>query len=279
MDRILIKESVLICPRNDEESLMILKLAQKLGLPTVVSQQPHGAVLKREKKLLARIQEANPDAKRLVIVELPGPEVEKELEDQGFEVVIIDHHRYDGLDRMQEKSSLEQFMDLFGIGDDELTAWGFDPKLVSAVGAIDRGFLWELKKEGIVGEEKKRVIEFYKSLTNELGIERRQKEEAKAREAWEKREVRDGVTIVKSDEDLISIRDAVSFIVSEEFDEPQPVLILQGDRRMYLQDSDRAKALYDRFGGFTFGKDRCWGILSEERKLPSVDEVLSIIVK
>ncbi|MFH1711664.1 MAG: hypothetical protein ABH846_00300 [Patescibacteria group bacterium] len=274
-----IQKTVLICPRNDEESLMIIKLAQKLGLAIVESKQPHGARLEREKDLFDRIKEANSEADHLVIVELPGPESEKELEDAGYQITIIDHHRYDELDRMQETSSLEQFIMLSEITDDKISDWGFDPNLVRGVAFIDRGFLWELKKEGIIGDQKKRVIEFYRLLTNELGVERRAKEEAKAREAWEKREEINGVLIIRSDEDRISIRDAVSFLVAEEFGEPRPVVIIQGERRMYVQDSDHALELYERFGGFTFGNDRCWGILSEEKKLPPVDEVLSISVQ
>jgi len=84
--------------------------------------------------------------------------------------------------------------------------------------------------------------------------------------------------IVRSQEDRVSIRDAVSFLVAEQFEEPRPVMIIQGKRRMYVQDTPKARALYDRFGGFTFGQDRCWGILKEDEDLPSVDEVLQIVV-
>lgn len=274
-----IQETALICPRNDEESLMILKLAEKLQLPTVISEQPHGAKLEREKDLPQRIEEVNDQAKELVIVEIPGPEIEQALRDRRYKVTLIDHHRYDHLDRMQVQSSLEQFIELFAITDDQLKEWGFDPRMVEAVGAIDRGFLWELSRAGFAGKERKEAIAFYKSLTHELGTERRQKEEEHAQSAWEKREERDGIIIVTSPEDRISIRDAVSFIMAEQFEEPRPVMIIQGVRRMYVQDSDKAKNLYDHFGGFTFGQDRCWGILREDGDLPKVDEVLRIIVE
>src|SRR5688572_8736726 len=109
------KTSILICPRNDEESLMILKIAEALGLSIVESNQPHGAKLDREGDLVARIQEANPNAKTLTIVELPGPKTEQELKDLGFELAIIDHHTYDDLDRMKPKSSLEQFLERYEV--------------------------------------------------------------------------------------------------------------------------------------------------------------------
>ncbi|MFH1631809.1 MAG: hypothetical protein ABIA47_02155 [bacterium] len=274
-----ISKTVLICPRNDEEALQILKIAQMLKLATVISKQPHGAKLDREKKLLARIGEVNPDADTLVIVELPGPKIEAELQEQGLEIIVIDHHRYDALDRMKDKSSLEQFIDLFEVDDSRLEEFGFDPVLVRGVGIIDRGFLWELEPEGYTGEKKHKAIEYYRALTLELGEERREREEEEAQGAWEDRQERDGVIIVHSDEDKISIRDAVSFIVAEQFDSPVPVVIIQGKRRMYVQDSDKALALYDKFGGFTFGHDRCWGILCDDEPLPDLDEVLAIVVE
>lgn len=274
-----IKNSVLICPRNDEESLMILKIAEKINLPTVVSKQPHGAKLSREKKLVERIRKASPDAKQLIIVELPGPDTEQDLKDEGFEITIIDHHRYDDLDRMQKKSSLEQFLDHLKITDDQLKDLGFDPLMVSSVAALDRGFIWELKDQNLSKKDFKRALKFYRDLTLELGEERREREEEEARRAWDDREERDGIIFVQSDKDDLSIRDAISFIVAEEFSKPQPVLIIQGERRMYVQDCDRALDLYDKFGGFTFGQDKCWGILSEDKNLPSVDEVLAVIVK
>ncbi|MDP2631546.1 MAG: hypothetical protein Q8P30_02125 [Candidatus Uhrbacteria bacterium] len=274
-----ISKTVLICPRNDEESLMILMIAEKLGLATVISGQPHGAKLDREKNLLARVMDENPEAQTLVIVELPGIGAEKELEEQGLNVIIIDHHRYDDLDRMRDKSSLEQFIDLFNVTDAMLSDFGFDSDMVRGVGVIDRGFLWELPKAGYNGEKRRKVIEYYRKLTLELGQDRRAREEEAAQVAWESREERDGVIIIHSDEDKSSIRDAISFIIAKEFEKPTPAIIIQGKRRMYVQDSDSAKDLHEKFGGFTFGHDRCWGILTDEEPLPNLDEVLEIVVQ
>jgi len=273
-----IKSTVLICPRNDEEALMILKLAEKLELAVIVSKQPHGAKLDRERDLLDRIRSIALEAKHVVIVEIPGPEAEEVLRSAGLDVSIIDHHRYDGLDRMKQESSLEQFRAMFEIDDDRLVEWGFDAAMVRSVGVIDRGFVWALKDAGYVGDDRKKALAYYRTLTEELGVDRREKEEAAAKVAWEAREERDGVIIIQGAEDRVSIRDALSFIIASEFEEPQPVLIIQGERRMYMQDTPKAMALYKAFGGFTFGQDRCWGILKEDGNLPSVDEVLAIVV-
>ncbi len=270
----------LVCRKNDEESLIIQYLAQAIGLPTVISDQPHGAKLSREPNLLYRVMKADPEVKRVVIVEIPGEVEEEMLRVQGFEVVIIDHHRYDDLDRMKVKSSLEQFRELFALDDAAVEKLGFDPITVNAVGLIDRGFIWELKKEGWSQENIERGIAGYRALAQALDAEKFAQEEIDAEVAWRAREERDGIVIIKLEDDMMSIREALSFIVAREFpDGPPTLIIFQGQRRVYVQDCDQAKALFDHFGGFTFGQDRCWGMLATvDRPLPALDEVLKLIV-
>lgn len=272
--------TVLICPKNDEESLVIVGIAEALGISTVISKQPHGARLEREKKLLERVKKANPKAKTLVIVEIPGPAIEEELREAGFKIKIIDHHRYDDISRMKKKSSLEQFLDVFKIDDTTLRKIGFPPKMVRAVGAIDRGFVWELEKEPLTRKEKKQALQFYRELAKEVRGDRQEKEEKVAREAWAKREKVRGVLVARSKEDQVSVRDALSFIIAEEIGKPTTMVIIQGKRRIYVQETPRAKKLYDTFGGFTFGRDRCWGILpGKGQAMPALDAVLDIVVK
>lgn len=271
---------VLVCPKNDEESLQIIKIAQALGIPTLISDQPHGARLDREKKLLERLKETNANATHVAIVEIPGPDVEKQLKDAGYEVTVIDHHRYDDLDRTSNKSSLEQFMETFGINDSKLEILGFDPAIVYGVAAMDRGFLWELRKAQPDKAIRDQVIDYYRSLTLELGPERRAREEAVAARAWEGRREQDGLVIVESEISDVSFRDALSYLVAKEFDEPRPVVIRQGQRRVYVQDTDAAGRLHDRFGGFLFGGETCWGILvDEDHTLPTVDEVVQTVLE
>jgi hypothetical protein len=271
--------TTLVCPRNDEEALTILKLAKAIGLATVVSRQPHGAKLFKEKRLIGHIMEANENTQTVAIVEIPGPETEVMLRGQGLEVLIIDHHRYDEVDRRNAKSSLEQFRDLFGIDDEKAKALGFDPWLLASVAAIDRGFVWELRKMNYTQEEIRRALDHYRTLTLELGEERRLREEQAAEVAWERREERDGLIIVRSAENDISVRDPLSFILAKNFDGPREVLIVQGKRRMYVQDTSHATELFDAFGGFTFGGARCWGILKSDEILPPEEEVIAILLK
>ncbi|MBI1908391.1 hypothetical protein HYS28_03170 [Candidatus Uhrbacteria bacterium] len=266
---------VLLTPKNDEESLMIVRIAEAAKIPMVVSAQPHGAKLEREPAVLDRLRKANPAARRVVIVEIPGPETEGVLREAGYDVAVIDHHRYTELDRMTDKSSLEQFLEMFGIDEAMLATLGFDPVLVRGVGIIDRGFLWALRNEIPDVETRKRIRDFYRSLALELGKDRARIEEA-AQEAWEHREVRDGVVIVRTDRNDVSIRDAVSFLIADAYDAPPQSIVVEGTRRLFVQESDHAAALFQEYGGFTFGRDRCWGIQgTPEKPLPAVDEILA----
>lgn len=269
---------MLIAPKNDEESLQILKVAEAAKIPTVVSDQPHGARLYNEPNLIARLKRADPEAKKVVIVEIPGPKVEEELRLIGYEVVIIDHHRYDDLDRMQHLSSLEQFLQVFQITDARLQELGFDPVLVRGVGMIDRGFVWELKKEGLSKQDQKRIREYYIGLMHELGAP---SEEAvnEAKRAWETREQVGDIFVVTSKRAELKIREALSFVLADLYDEPPQVLIFEANGRISLQDSDLTPKLYSAFGGFTFGQDRCWGFQPESGKpAPSRAEILQILV-
>jgi hypothetical protein len=266
--------TLLLCPKNDEESLQILKIAAAAKIPTVTSDQPHGARLYNEPNLIARLKQADPDARRVAIVEIPGPSVEDELRSIGYEVVIIDHHRYDELDRMQHLSSLEQFLAIFELTDARLQELGFDPVLVRGVGMIDRGFVWELKKEGLSPADQKRIRDHYVSLMNELGSPAAGSVE-EAKRAWEAREQVGELMIVKSRRADVKIREALSFVLADLYDLPPQVLIFEGNGRISLQDSDFAPKLHQAFGGFTFGQDRCWGFQPEPgRPAPTLVRIL-----
>jgi hypothetical protein len=267
--------TVLVCPRNDEESLQILKIAKAFNIATVISAQGHGAKLEFEPDIKDRIMKADPDASTVVIVEIPGLVKENELRESGLEVCVIDHHRYNDLDRLNDKSSLEQFLDYFQISDEELRNAGFDTVLIAAVAANDRGFLWELHKMGLSEQEEQRAIRYIKELVYELGFGDRKKEEDEAREAWNARREQDGFLIIESDNDEIDIRDAVSYLIFDEFKSPKPTIIKQGEYKLYVQETIKAQLLIEKYGGFLFGGGRCWGIVAEkDSKLPEIDEIL-----
>ncbi|KKW30696.1 MAG: hypothetical protein UY72_C0005G0012 [Candidatus Uhrbacteria bacterium GW2011_GWD2_52_7] len=255
---------------------MITKIAQAAHVAVLVSSQPHGAKLENETNLNERLRDYA-DIRTLVIVEIPGPAIEEELMASGYTVVIIDHHRYDHLDRMQPKSSLEQFLSYFEISHDDLVRMGFDPTLVYGIGYIDRGFLWEMEKEGVSQADQRRIRAYQRQLALEIG-DGWEEEEAEAKRAWSAHEERDGYFIVRSDREDVSIRAALSFLLADLYGKPSPTIIVQGDRRVYVQDADEAKALFTHFGGFTFGQDKCWGYSSDDRRpLPTVDAILEVV--
>jgi hypothetical protein len=271
-----LKTTVLLCPKNDEESVLILKIAKAAGIPTVISPQAHGSRLEFEKNLEERLKKANPEASTVVIVETPGPAREAELEKAGFEVIIIDHHRYEGLNRMKQESSLDQFLVTFDLNDAKLAELGFDPFLVKGVGMMDRGWVWELAREGIEKADRKRIMDYYLSFLDELGGERPESM-AEARKVWETREERDGVIIVRTPTET-RIREALSIILAENFDEAPVTLIVEGSQRISVQDTDKAPLLHETFGGYVFGKDRCWGYPSTpEKPGPTVDEIMKVL--
>jgi len=271
--------TILLCPKNDEESLLILKIAQAAGYPVVISDQPHGARLYNEPNVISRLKYADVDATRVVIVEIPGPSVEEELRLIGYDVIIIDHHRYEDMDRMQHLSSLEQFLAVYQISDEQLQQLGFDPTLVRGVGMIDRGFVWELKKEGIPKDDQKRIRDYYIGLMRELGGPSTEAVE-EAKRAWEAREQVGDILIVKSQRADVKIREALSFVLADLYEEPPQVLIIEGTGRVSLQDSDLAPKLHEAFGGFTFGQDRCWGFAPEPgRPAPALESILKVAVE
>ncbi len=257
--------AVLLIPQNDAEAVQILRIAEALGIETLVSDQPHGARLENEPHLLERLQQTRKH--NVVIVEMPGPVAEKAVLEAGFELTIIDHHRYDDLDRMSDEqgnpkpSSLEQFFLLFDVRDEELAAHGFDVRLVRGVGIMDRGFIWALQRDGYSEEEIKSVSRYVYELSREArGDELTELNEKIAREAWTTREQVGEYLVVTSDVPKAEIRPYLSLVAAQEFGRPTPMVISsRGGLLIYVQDTPKALELFKKFGGFTFGQDTCWG--------------------
>lgn len=274
---------VVVCARNDEESLQIIKLTEAFKIPSFVSLQPHGARLEKEPIFFQRLTEEHPKAKHLVLVEMPGVEMESRLEALGYTVTIIDHHRYPGLDRMKQKSSLEQFLAFFGIEDVDLERQGFDPLLVRSVGVIDRGFFWELAKEGFSEEDRRRAIKYYLALRDELALFNPEAAD-EARQVFEAREDCDGVLVFRGAGSRFRIREELSFLLAEHYPDREPTsVIFERDGKVSVQNTPYANALTERFGGYQFGKGLCWGKVLEDLgndrdTLPTLSEILKIIV-
>ena len=258
-------KTVLIVPPNDAEAILISRIAQRMNLPTILSNQTHGASLDKGHDYIPEIKKLG--STRVVVVEMPGIKTETRLKRLGIQLVIIDHHHYTGIDRSHKTSSLEQFLSLFNLTDKKLTALGFQSRLVYGIGLLDRGFIWALQEEGYSAREIKQVLTFHDALLTEIQNPRTEKRQQElAMHAWKKRKKWHEYFIVETKADM-QLRPRLSRIVALELKKPTPLIILERTRRLiYVQESDHAMKLFETFGGFTFGQERNWGFRNEAKK-------------
>lgn len=256
--------TLLIVPANDPEAALIIEIARALNLDLWVSEQPHGARLEKEEGLWKAIKEGAYE--RVVIVEMPGVAFEKQIENAGIELVIIDHHDYTDLKRAHDAkgtylpSSLEQFLKHFRLTDSKLQDLGFDPVLVRGIGIWDRGFYWALQDEGYKKKDIHRVMDYRDALMKPYKDPAQDaKKQRAAEQAWKARKTWKEFVLIESKSDL-SIRGRLSLIIAREIGKPTPmILVEQGRGFIYVQETDYAEELFAKFGGFTFGTGRNWG--------------------
>jgi hypothetical protein len=256
---------LLAIPANDAEAVMILRLAKAFGLPVIISSQPHGASLDKEPQIIEKIKKSG--AKKIVIVEMPGLKTEKQLAALGFRIKIIDHHNYLGLNRKKKLSSLEQFLKMFKISDQKIKVLGFVPRLVRGIGIFDRGFIWALQKEGYSKTEVKKVLLFRQKLMRPFvdSVEEKKYKRA-ARAVWQQREKWQDFFIVR-DNTKKGLRPYLSLLVALEIGRPTPLIVVEHGRNIiYVQETNLAKKLFKKFGGFTFGEKGNWGYKNEPGK-------------
>ncbi|OGL66966.1 hypothetical protein A2856_00515 [Candidatus Uhrbacteria bacterium RIFCSPHIGHO2_01_FULL_63_20] len=258
-------KTVLIIPPNDPEAVQIWLIAKAMKLPIIRSNQPRGAWLDKEPRVVEKVKEGGYE--RVVVVEMPGPETEAELRKMGVKLVIIDHHEYTGLDRARHAasgrmlpSSLEQFMRLFRVTDAKLKELGFDPKMVKAIGVYDSGFVWALRRKGWSWSRVKQVVDYQRALMEHVRATRREEAKMdKAAEIWEEREKWGKFFIVESDTEM-SVRERLSLVVALDRKKPTPLIVVEKGRGfIYVQESGAAPGLMKHFGGFTFGMGKNWG--------------------
>lgn len=135
----------LISPVNDGESRTILDIALKLNMDVRISHQPWGAMLSKEPPETFQGLMEN-----VMIVEIPGLEEEDRLR-LGHKVFIIDHHRYQNIDRSNPLSSLEQFANLIGYN---LNRWQM------GVAINDRSYIYGLQDNGYTDKEIQELRQF-----------------------------------------------------------------------------------------------------------------------
>ncbi len=264
------QKSLLIVPVNDEEAFMIAELADAINMQAHRSNQPHGAKLEDEPNVLNLIKDSECD--RVLVVEMPGPETEEQIRKLGKELIIIDHHRYTDLDRAHNAeghtlpSSLEQFLDITELTDDELDKLGYNPRMVRATGLWDAGYIWALIENGYTNKEIEAFEEHKEIIEKKLGLAGISDESRQAAErAWKDRVEWNGFMIMVSADNKAHIRSSVSRLAAKRYKKRTPVIISErANKRLYVQESDRALDLYEKFGGFMFGGDKNWGYDNEE---------------
>lgn len=178
------QDKIFVVPENDLESQQIIQLLKRngyvLGENLFVTKQGWGASWEG---LEPEIKEAIKGKDNVYGVELQG--------NAGFH--NIDHHKYDGDDRSNPKSSIEQVADLLGV---QLTVWEM------LVAANDKGYIpamysacHKLKEQGFRDEDTFGIIQDIRYADRVAqGITYEQEEQAI--EALEKAEKTDDLTLV-----------------------------------------------------------------------------------
>ncbi len=276
--------TLLIVPPNDEEAYLIAELGERKGYRVHRSSQPHGARLDREPHLLSVVKESGADT--VMIVEMPGVEIEEKIRAMGKHLVIIDHHNYADVERAYAPdgstlpSSLEQFLSYAGIEDVHLRRFGYEPDLVRGVGLWDAGYIWGVMEAGYSKERALEVAAFKDELAEKVGAaEADPVNQREAKRAFEDREKFEDYFVVVSAHPTARIRSSLSRLFAFTYWKPIPAIISErGGERLYVQETDRALDLFHRFGGFTFGTDRNWGYDNEiENEKVALGEVKAFL--
>jgi hypothetical protein len=143
--------TLLVLPRDDRESAVAQQIARRLGVKVMVINDPHYPEYTAT-EIIAQARRVG--AYRIILMEIPGLglEEEKRISDSvavegehlRFDLVIVDHHSYGGVNRAHPLSSLEQLFGLFG----------YRPTAMEQmVGTTDSMMIWGLKAMGLSHQE------------------------------------------------------------------------------------------------------------------------------
>lgn len=174
---------LIVTPINDGEATQIAKILKEKNIKTLITSQGWGASWDGlEPEVKEKIKEYKNKGYKIFGVELQGQAPEG--------AVNIDHHIYDGDDRSNEKSSLEQVAELI---DHELTLYE------QFVSANDKGFIPKMielaKTRNLSKEETQKLIEKVRLQDRAAqGITPEQEEIAE--KAIQEAEISDSLTVV-----------------------------------------------------------------------------------
>ena len=174
---------LIVTPINDGEATQIAKILKEKNIKTLITSQGWGASWANlEPEIKKQIEEYKNKGYKIFGVELQGQAPEG--------AVNIDHHIYDGDDRSNELSSLEQVADLIGY---KLTLYE------QFVSANDKGFIPKMielaKTRNLSKEETQKLIEKVRLQDRAAqGITPEQEEIAE--KAIQEAEISDSLTVV-----------------------------------------------------------------------------------
>lgn len=281
----LVAETTLIIPDNDGEAHLTIEIARRLWVDVRVSRQGWGATLEA-----ARAQ--NPEIlastrKGVWLFEIPGKAVERDLEQGGTKVVVLDHHYYRDEDRTQPTCSLEQFLEMLGVTDEQLEALSLDPRFVQSVAVNDREYIYGLREAGFSEEEIRRVREY--DMRAQLG--ERYEDALRLNEAIYARRTRAGnVTILRTTGEE-SVSPAVDRIVLDHPDEVAKILsvkhgadgeleslVFSGPTDLVQQLKAGAEPTYGGSNSVEKPADFVGWVRPDPAQLRAVEEILGISV-
>lgn len=175
---------LIVTPVNDGEAIQISKILKNKKVKTLVTKQGWGASWANlEPEIKKQIEEYKNKGYKIYGVELQGQAPEG--------MINIDHHIYDGDDRSNEKSSLEQVAELIG---HKLSL--FEEFVV----ANDKGFIpamYELAKTKNLDEKETQKMVEKVRLRDRAAQGITPEQEKIAEEAIKEAEVSDNLTVVR----------------------------------------------------------------------------------
>lgn len=272
---------------NDAEARLIYLIALSARIMTIRSSQAHGAKLDKENGVLELVLASR--MKEVWTVEIPGIATESLLRRHKILVRIIDHHTYESLDRAHDAhgkrvpGSLEQFLLMAEISDDDLLRWNFEPRLVHGVAVMDDRFTKGLRNEGFTPEERRRILGYREVLDRQITPDYDKIREI-AENVWASRWTRKQYIVCSSTSILRTSYAVCTRSIQDALEEHPLILSDRGGRQIFVNniELETVKLLEETFKGhrtFTYGIGRCWGIDNDATDAPKItlEEILQVL--
>ena len=238
----------IVVPANDAEAVAIGEILSRNGVEHAVTGQAWGASWENlEPEIMAQVDNKILEGYAVYGVELQG--------DAPIGCVNIDHHKYDGDDRSNSLTSIEQISNLLGV---ELTAYE------RAVALNDKGYIPLMEEAGVPAET---ISAVRLADRKAQGVTAEMEEQAER--ACASKEVVGSLTIVRLP------HSKTSTVCDRLYGQYENLLVLSADGETNFFGSGAVIAqLQEKFGGWSGGqlpKTGFWG------GYPNQDEVEAFV--